>query len=174
MVNGSVELRSPAFSNTWQLMGDDGTLVATLQRHGRMHVSTVRFSDDSAWLIEPRGWGIVCALEEGETEIARITRRSWMGRRWDLTSPTWAYDLVSDHMPRRWHLAVGSVEVARIAGSPVSYNRVRVTTNLAVPVATVILAWHVIARPWEAAAAPAGLVPVREPRPSPRPATGTA
>lgn len=174
MISGSARLRSPAFSNAWELTTEDGTLIAELTRHGRMHVSTVRFPDGAAWLIEPRGYGIVCALEEGDVEVARITRRSWLGRRWDVTAPTWAYDLVSDRTPRRWHLAVGSVEVARIAGSTLSYNRVRVTTNLAVPVATVILAWQVIARPWEAAAAPAGLVPVREPRPSTRPATGAA
>ncbi len=174
MISGSAQLRSPAFSNAWQLAADDGTVIAELQRHGRMHVSTVQFADGAAWLIEPRGYGIVCALEEGEVEVARITRRSWLGRHWDLASPTWAYDLVSDPRPRRWHLTVGSAEVACIAGSLVSYNRVRVTTNLAVPVATVVLAWHVIARPWEAAAAPAGLVPVREPRPSTKPATGAA
>ena len=174
MLHGSAEMRSPWFSSEWRLT-QGGREIAEMRRHARMHVSTVTFAEGERWLLEPQGWGVVRAMDSGETEIARVVRRSWIGRRWELTAPAWAYELVSDPLPRRWHFAVGNVAVAQIAGSLFSYNRVRIDTTLAVPVAAVMLAWHVIARPWEAAAAPAGLVPAAQPqaggqRPAPGPA----
>ncbi len=54
---------------------------------------------------------------------------------------------------------VGGSSVAELSGSFVSYNRVRVESNIGVPLIAVLLGWHVIARPWEAAAEPGGLVP---------------
>lgn len=174
MLHGSAELRSPWFSSEWH-MTQDGREIAKMRRHPRMHVSTVTFPEGERWLLEPEGWGVVRALDRGETEIARVVRRSWMGRRWDLNAPAWWYELGSDPLPRRWHVSVGGVAVAQIAGSLFSYNRVRIDTTLAIPVAAVMLAWHVIARPWEAAAAPAGLVPAAKPKtggehPAPGPA----
>ena len=65
----------------------------------------------------------------------------------------------SDASPRRWRIEVGGSPLAEIRGSLISYNTVTIDAPLAIPTAVAVLAWHVIARPWEAAAAPRGLVP---------------
>jgi hypothetical protein len=92
-----------------------------------------------------------------------VERRSWWGRRWDLFGPSFACALTSDPLPRRWSLRYGNEPVGRLAGTLFSYNRLTVHTDVAVPTVSLALAWHVLARPWEAAAAPGALVPVREP-----------
>lgn len=168
-VHGRATLHSPWFSNRWVLLSGDEPLAA-LERRPRARVSTVTFPDGTAWVLRPEGFGLVRALE-GDVEVGRILRRSWWGRRWDVTSVTWSYELVSDPVPRRWHLSVGSQPVAWIRGSLVSYNRVEVDAQLGLPVAAIVLAWHVIARPWEAAARPTELIPVTTtPRAAPGPA----
>ena len=92
-------------------------------------------------------------------ERGRITRRSWWGRSWDLESPTFAFALTSDLMPRRWTLRIGNEPVGHLSGGLLSYNRLTVRTDVAVQVLPLVLAWHVLARPWEAAAAPGSLIP---------------
>ncbi len=155
---GSGELVSPWMSNQWRMF--QGTEeIARLRRLGRIHVSLATLRDGTRLLIEPYEHSVVRALDADRQEVARITRRSWLGRRWDLTATTFAYELVSHPRPRRWQLKLGQTPVADITGSLVSYNRVKVESFLAIPVVAVVLAWHVIARPWEAAAAPRTLVP---------------
>ena len=172
-IHGTARMTSPWFSPSWQLTDSHGTLLAEMRRYPRLHVSTVRWEDGTAWILEPDGWGVVKALDTERNEMGRVTRLSWMGRRWQLTAPQWSYDLISDPIPRRWHMAVGGATVAGISGSLVSYNTVTIDTVISVPATAVILAWQVIARPWEAAAAPRGLVPAPS-KLSTRPAQGAA
>jgi hypothetical protein len=162
MLYGHVDLRSPWFSNRWRLYQDDTPLVE-LRRLGRIHVSTATLPNGDRWLIEPHGTGVVRALDHNGVEFARIVRRSWLGRRWDVTSQAYAYELVSHPRPRRWMIQIGGADAAVISGSLISYNRVRINAIVAVPMSAVLLAWHVIARPWEAAAEPRGLVPAPRP-----------
>jgi hypothetical protein len=158
VLHGSGELVSPWMSNRWRIY--QGTEeIARLRRLGRIHVSLVTMRDGTRLLIEPHEYSVVRALDADRREVGRITRRSWLGRRWDLTSNTFSYELVSHPRPRRWQLMLGQTPVADITGSLVSYNRVKVESFLAIPVVAVVLAWHVIARPWEAAAAPRSLIP---------------
>lgn len=166
VITGHAELTSNWFSNVWHLNDDIG-VVATVKRHGKMHVSTVRLADGTGWILEPAGWGTVAALD-GPDEVARITRQSTFGRRWSIEGFGFAYQLVSDPRPRSWRLEIGSSPLAQFRGSFLSYNNLTVDTGLSVPVAAILLAWHVVARPWEAAAAPKGLVPqaVQPPAPS--------
>lgn len=145
-------------SNSWQLVQDQATL-ATLKRHGKMHVSTAQLADGAIWVLEPNGWGVVRA-REGDTEIARITRRSALGRRWDVTGTGFAYELVNPPRPRFWRVQVGGSPLAELRGSLLSYNKLRIESALAVPTVVILLGWHVVTRPWEQAAAPKGLVPV--------------
>jgi hypothetical protein len=163
MVYGELQLRSPWFSNRWRLVQADKEL-ARITRLGRIYVSTVEMPDGTRWLQQPCGTGVVQAVDEAGNEFARITRRSWIGRRWDVTSPFFGYELVSDPRPRRWHIQVGGASAATMTGSPVSYNHVDVAASIGVPLAAVLLGWHVVARPWEAATEPRGLIPVRRPR----------
>lgn len=158
MVHGSVELVSPWFSNRWRVIAD-GRELATLQRFGRIHVSTVTLPDGTRWILEPHGQSVVRAIDGIDHEFARITRESWWGRHWAVTGPGFSYELTSHPIPRRWTIEVGGAPVAGITGSLVSYNRVRLDTTLSVPLIAALLSWHVIARPWEAAAAPGALVP---------------
>ena len=173
MVYGKVQLRSPWFSNRWQLLRD-GTPVCNLQRLGKIY-TTVVTRTDARWILDPHGNGVVRALDNDGNEFGRITRRSWFGRRWELTSMAWNFDLVSHRRPRSWAIELGGAPIAEIRGSLVSYNRVDVNAMIGVPLVAVLLGWHVIARPWEAIAEPSGLLPVarrdaddqrREPRSS--------
>lgn len=157
MVYGAAELASPFMSNRWQLFSKDAA-VAELQRSGRLHISRIAVPSGDTAVLTPHGQGIVVALDETGNELARITRRSWLGRRWEIESKKWAYDLESDPRPRRWQVTVGGTPVAQISGSMVSYNNVKVDAPLGIPILVLALGWHVIARPWEAAAAPAALV----------------
>lgn len=156
---GHATMASPWFSSIWTLRNDDAE-VARIQRLGRIYASRVRLQDGRQWLIEPCGEGIVHLLDEDLNETARITRRSWLGRRWDITATNFSYELLSRPAPRRWQIGVGGAPIAEIQGSPLSYNRVDIEAQLNLPVEAVLLAWHVVARPWEAAAAPRGLIPV--------------
>jgi hypothetical protein len=160
-VAGEVRFVSRPFSNTWWLMQGDREL-AELRRIPREHVSLVETTDGPSYRLEPQGWGAVVAMED-EAERGRITRRSWWGRAWDLTSTTFGYALTSDVIPRRWTLRVGNEPIGRLAGGYFSYNRLIVSTDVAVPTLPLMLSWHVLARPWEAAAAPGSLVAQHRP-----------
>lgn len=155
-IYGAAELRSPLASSRWQLFGNDGEL-ATLRRLGRLHISRIYLPSGEEAVLTPQERSVVTALDPQGAELARITRTSWFGRRWEVVSAHWAYELVSDPRPRRWHVTVGGTSVAQISGSLVSYNSVKINAPLGVPILVVALAWHVIARPWEAAAAPTTL-----------------
>lgn len=152
---------SPFGSNQWRLL-HNGSQIATLQRYGRRHVSRLMIPGEDEIVIAPYRHSMVHAVDPTGVELGRIARASWLGRRWEVTSKTWAYELVSHPRPRRWQITVGGTPVAEIQGSLLSYNRVAIRAQLGVPLLVVALAWHVIARPWEAAAAPGTLIPYAE------------
>lgn len=158
LIRGEAHLNSPWFSNHWRLT-NQGMELARLRRFPRLHVTAVRLEDGTEWTLEPDGFAVVKAVDAEGTEVGRVTRRSWWGRRWDLTGPGFSYELVSHPIPRRWIVEVGGSPFAEIKGSLVSYNTVTIDAPLSLPTTAAVLAWHVIARPWEAAAAPRGLVP---------------
>jgi hypothetical protein len=163
VVIGDCRFHSVLFSNRWSLERD-GRQLALARRVPSRHVSEVVFAEGTRCELRPQGWGTVTAVDDDNTELGRVVRTSWLGRSWDLTTPSFACRLTSDPLPRRWSLRIGTEPVGRLAGSPVSYNRLRVHTDVAVPVVGLMLAWHVLARPWEAASAPVTLVPARSPR----------
>lgn len=160
-VVGDCRFESALGSNRWRLL-QDRKVLAELQRVPTRHTSLLRLPGSPEIELRPAGWGTVVALQ-GDTEVGRVVRRSWWGRRWQVSGPAFACDLVSDPLPRRWSLRFGSEPVGRLAGGLLSYNHMAVHTDLAVPVVALALTWHVLARPWEAAAAPGALVPQREP-----------
>jgi hypothetical protein len=157
-ITGEATLTSPWFSNRWTLHHHDHVL-AEVKRIARTYVSVVDMGEHGRLTLEPSGRGMVHALDQDDKEIGRITRQSWLGRRWELDGMGFTYELISDPRPRRWHLAVANAPVTYLAGSMFSYNHVRVHSPMTVPVPAVLLAWHVIARPWEAANEPRHLVP---------------
>jgi hypothetical protein len=158
---GETTLHSPPFSNEWR-MQNGGRTLAGARRHPRLHTSTVFFADQTRIVLTPTGQSTVSAVDENETQLATITRNSWWGRTWQIAAQQFSYELISHPRPRRWMFAVGGSSVAELSGSMFSYNRVRVDSNIGVPLIAVLLGWHVIARPWEAAAEPGGLVPSRQ------------
>jgi len=157
-LTGEATLVSTLFSSRWQLV-QHGRVVADLRRFGRVYVSTADLGPAGRLVIEPAGHGTVRAVSEDGTEIARIVRTSWLGRRFEISGLGYGYELVSHPRPRRWRIEIAHAPVAELAGSLVSYNHVKVTSSLAVPVPVILLAWHVVARPWEAAAEPRYLIP---------------
>ena len=160
MVYGRVQMRSPWFSNNWRMVRD-GSEVLRVRRLGRIYTSMVALPDKTRWVLDPHGAGVVRALDSEGNEFARVIRRSWVGRRWELVSPHWNFELVSRSRPRAWDIEIGGSPAAEIRGSLISYNSVDVHALIGVPLAAVLLSWHVIARPWEAVAEPSGLLPVR-------------
>ena len=157
LVSGESVFLSNPLSNRWSLWHREEQ-IAEMRRFPRRHVSEVSLDDGTRLRLEPDGWGMVVA-REGAKEWGRIVRRSWWGRQWDLISPTFGYAITSDLMPRRWTIRVGNEPVGRLAGGLLSYNRLAVYTDVAVQVLPLVMSWHVLARPWEAAAAPGSLVP---------------
>ena len=162
LVSGECTFTSSPFSNRWFLWWK-GERLAELTRNSRQHTSSVTLADGTEILLQPEGWGTVVARED-DKEWGRIVRRSWWGRRWDLVSPTFGYALTSDLMPRHWTLRVGNEPVGHLSGGILSYNRLTIQIDVAVPVLPLVMSWHVLARPWEAASAPGALLPV-EPGP---------
>jgi len=157
-VVGDAQLTSALFSNRWQLT-QRGTVLAELTRLGKIYVTTANLGEAGNLIMEPAGQGTVRAVGDDGKEMARIVRRSWLGRRWEISGLGYNYDLLSDPRPRRWHLAIANAPVTNIAGSYLSYNHVEINSSLAVPIPAILLSWHVVARPWEAVAEPRGLVP---------------
>ena len=161
---GTTELISPFMSNEWKI-NNQGQTVARARRHPRLHTSTVQLSDGTQLRLTPTGQSRVSALDADDMVLASVTRRSWWGRNWNIASQQFTYELVSHPRPRRWMFSVGGAPIAELSGSFVSYNRVKVESNLGVPLIAVLLGWHVIARPWEAASEPRGLIPAPQPTP---------
>lgn len=151
-VLGSARFDSHMFSNVWVLSNAEGK-IARIRRIPSRHLSH-GVLDDLPVEIRPDGWGTVVIEDDAHNELGRIERRSWWGRKWEISGRGFSAELVSDLIPRRWTILLGSQPIGTIAGSPVSYNRLRIDTDLAVPAWALLLIWQVIARPWEAAASP--------------------
>jgi len=160
MVYGTCRFESALMSNRWRLLKGKEVL-AELQRVPSRHISILTLPGQPPIELAPHGWGTVVARQGGR-ELGRVVRQTWWGRRWALSGPGFACELTSDPVPRRWSLRFGAEPVARLSGGLFSYNRLKVNTHVAVPIASLALAWHVLARPWEAAAAPGALVPARD------------
>jgi hypothetical protein len=160
VVIGDCRFESRFLSNLWRLVQRD-QVIADLRRMPSRHISMLHIPGQPTVELRPTSWGTVVALDPDENERGRIERQSWWGRRWEITGSGFACALTSDPLPRRWTLRLGTEPVARLSGTAWSYNRLAVHADLAVPVVSLALAWHVLARPWEAAAAPGALVPVR-------------
>ena len=154
---GECRFDSVPFSNEWRLTASSGP-VAVIRRHPQRHASAMTLASGTRIDIEPDGWGEVVA-REGETEHYRIARRSWLGRRFSISGTGFACDLTSDRLPRRWTMRIGGEPIGRLVGSLVSYNRLAATADVSIPAVALSLAWHVLARPWEAAATPGVLRP---------------
>ena len=159
VVLGDSRFESGLFSNRWTLLRDSEPL-AEMHRDPSRLVTNGSFSNGTAFHLTPDGWGTV-VMEVDDIVLARIDRRSWWGRRWEISGTGFACDLTSDRMPRRWRFRIGGQPIGRLAGSRLSYNRLDVHTDIATPVHALVLAWQVLARPWEQAAAPRTLVPDR-------------
>jgi hypothetical protein len=158
---GDCRFESTPLSNRWHLL-QGHKVLAELQRVPSRHVSLMRYTGSPEIVLRPAGWGTVVAIW-GNHEIGRVVRRSWWGRHWHLSAQGFACDLTSDPRPRHWSLRFGTEPVGHLGGGLLSYNHVKVHTDIAVPLVCLALAWHVLARPWEAAAAPGTLVPERAP-----------
>ncbi len=160
VVFGDCRFESSFLSNLWRLIHQD-SVIAELRRVPSRHITMLRLPEDEPIELRPEGWGTVVASDATGNERGRIERQSWWGRRWEISGSGFACVLTSDPRPRRWTMRLGTEPVARLSGTAWSYNRLSVHTDVAVPVTALALAWHVLARPWEAAAAPGALVPAR-------------
>ncbi len=153
--SGSGEMRSAFLSRDWELRKDGG-LIAVGRRQVWRRTSEVELSDGRHWLISPAGWGTV-QLTERDDVLARGERLNWIGRAWDLSGESFAYELRAQSMAlRKWAIELGGGQVAQLSGGVASFNRLRIETNLPVPLEAIMISWHIIVRAWEAAASAAG------------------
>lgn len=144
-------MRSALFSNEWML-SQRGETLAAVKRLPRHHSSGVRLADGTRWILQPDGWGVVRAIEAG-APIAKAVRETMLPRRWELSGVGFSYVLTPEGpWPRHWAVRLGEEPVMHLRGASLTYNRVKISAQVGVPMAAVLLAWHVIARPWEAAA----------------------
>lgn len=157
VVLGGVRFRSAPLSTVWTLETPTA-IVARFQRYPSLHLSRGVIESDPVE-IRPQGWGTV-VVYQGDHELGRIVRRSWLGRRWEVAGQSFAAELVSEPLPRRWTLRIGGHPIAAVAGTAWSYNRLRVHADVSVPVWALALVWHVVVRPWELAAEPRTMRPV--------------
>ena len=156
VVVGDCRFDSGLFSNRWTLSREDKKL-AELQRDPSRHTSQGTFGDGTTFDLTPSGWGTV-ELEAAGAPLGRIDRHSWWGRCWEISGVGFACDLTSDPLPRRWTFRIGGEPIGHLSGTMWSYNHLTVHTDVSMPVYSLVLAWQVLARPWEQAAAPRSLV----------------
>lgn len=161
MLLGRVAFESGFMSDEWRLVSSQGR-VGVFRRFPSLHMSRGLVGGAHVE-IRPQGWGTVVYTEDGR-ELGRIVRRSWLGRRWDLYGHGFGCELVSEPLPRHWTLRIGGHPIAQIAGTALSYNRLRISADVSVPAWALALVWHVVVRPWEQAAEPRTLRPVPAPR----------
>ncbi len=161
MLLGRVRFDSEFLSNEWRLTSSQGR-IGRFRRYPSLHLTRGAICDIPIE-IKPEGWGTVVFIEDG-VEMGRIVRRSWLGRRWELMGSGFGCELVSEPLPRRWTLRIGGHPIAAIAGTAWSYNRLQINADVSIPAWALALVWHVVARPWEAAAEPRTLRRVREAR----------
>jgi hypothetical protein len=153
---GDCRFESRLFSNHWRLV-QRGIVIAEMRRVPSRHISLVCLPGGVEQTLNPQGWGTVVAFEQGR-ERGRIVRSSWWGRSWEVSTPEFACILSCDPLPRHWSLCFGSERFGTLKGTLASYNRIDVHTDLLVPITTLALIWHVLARSWELAAAPGQLL----------------
>jgi hypothetical protein len=139
-----------------------GDVLAELRRDPSSFTSVAVLADGTRFDLTPDGWGTIVLTADGD-DLSRIDRQSWWGRRWEISGLGFGCDLTSDSLPRRWTFRLGDAAIGRLAGTAWSYNRLAVHTDVAIPVHALILAWHVLARPWEQASVPRTLIPDRNP-----------
>lgn len=156
---GDCRFDSRLLSNIWSLTARDRVL-AELRRDPSRHTTAATLADGTRFALTPDGWGTI-KLTADDVPLSRIDRRSWWGRTWEISGAGFGCDLTSDPLPRRWTFRIGGHPIGSLAGTMWSYNRLLVHTDVSIPVHALILAWHVLARPWEQAAAPRTLVPDR-------------
>lgn len=160
--SGSAEFTSPLFSDVWTFRVED-QVRASAVRHPRRHYSEVSLLDGTVWILQPEAWGVVQALED-DVPFARATRQGWSGRQWELGGVGFSYLLRNRSLVRRrWSVDLGNEPISRLSGRPFSYNRLRVETDIPLPLVVILLAWHVVCRSWEASAHPHLLIPARRP-----------
>lgn len=151
-LKGTAEFRSPVFSRTWALRQGD-TIVANAHRAVWRRTSTIDLPDGARWEIVPAGWGKLEVTAAGAV-LARAERQGWLGRKWMIDSPRFGYFLSASSMAlRRWTVDLGDHPVAQLQGGKLSFNRLEVEAGSGVPLEVIMLAWHIIVRAWEAAAA---------------------
>ena len=156
LISGNARFVSPIFSRQWTLI-EDGHELVTATRSVFRRTSRIHGSEDTPdWTIEPAGWGTLVLRQEGR-ELARAERQDALGRHWLLTSPDFSYELTAKSMLlRRWTIGQAGTPTTQLQGAMLNFNRLNIDTMLPVPLAAVLLSWHMIVRAWEAAAAAGG------------------
>ena len=151
MVEGALTASSHWMSPVWQFSHEDSPF-ARAERSTRDRKSVITFSDDTVWELVHDGWKRVKAVEAG-TDMGVAERVDVTGRHWTLECGLTHLHLLADSMWRRaWTIGPPGASLARIHGGRLNYNTIAVDAAAPVPVASVLLAFQIIVRAWEASA----------------------
>lgn len=111
-------------------------------------------ADGTEWWIAHDGWDDIVVYDAADTRIAHAHRKDVLGRTWDLDVGRTSFELACESMlRRRWTLGPPGAPFASVHGGMVSFNSMRIETGLSIPIGSALLAWQIIVRSWEAAAA---------------------
>ena len=152
MISGTVVGTSSRFSPRWSFATEEGDVVATAERDRRRRRSTVTIPDGTRWDIVHDGWDHIRVLA-GNATVASAERTTFTGREWSLLCGTNQLQLTAESaLGRRWTIGPPGAHLASFNGGSMNYNRISVVTGAPIPLSSVMLAWQVVVRAWEAAA----------------------
>ena len=148
---GTVTIASPWLSRVWRFSDRTG-LIAQATRNVANRTSQIELADGRQWTLVPDGWGTIRLVERGQI-IGTAEREDFLGRRWELRSDRFSYQLESESMiRRRWSIGPIGSPFAELRGGLISFNKMVLDAGLPIPFEAVALSWQAIVRPWEAAA----------------------
>jgi hypothetical protein len=151
MISGTLVGTSARFSPRWDFTTEAGEPVATALRDRHRRRSRITGADGTVWDIVHDGWEWIRVMD-GDFEIASAERTTVTGREWSLLCGANQLQLSAESsIGRRWTIGPPGAHLASFTGGPVSYNRLSVVAGAPIPLSSVMLAWQVVVRAWEAA-----------------------
>lgn len=129
-------------SPVWRFLSPAGPLARATP--ARRRTARVDLPGGRTWVIRPDGADGLQVLE-GDRLVVSAERLDPWGRRWELSSNQFCYELVNrSGFKGRWTMGPPGAEIAELGMW--ATRRMRLYSNFQVPLEAVVLAWYVIIR----------------------------
>ena len=129
-------------SPVWRFHSPAGSLAMAVP--ARRRTARVEVSDGRSWLILPEG-ADGFRIMEGNRLLASAERLDPWGRRWELSSNRFGYELNNrSGLKGRWTIGPPGAEVAELRMW--TTRRMHLHARLPVPLEPLVMAWYVIIR----------------------------